>query len=108
MKKISSTVYYKSLFWFLGTGFFLVSAVTGSFVASLAPAERSLSRPIFGRTHEAVLELDRLGLLDGMPANLIAELIDYQWETGKTLAEILEDENWCERLGLKRKEFRVT
>src|SRR5437868_1106481 len=108
MKNLSRKIYYKSLFWFLGTGFFLVSAVTGSFVASLAPGERTLSRPIFGRTREAVVELDRLGLLQQMPAPLIAELVDYQWQSGKTLAEILEDENWCERLALKRQEFRVT
>ncbi len=108
MRKISRQVYYKSLFWFLGTGFFLVSAVTGSFVASLAPGERTLSRPIFGRTREAVVELERLGLLDGMPTSLVAELVDYQWQSGKSLAEILQDEEWCVRLGLKRKEFRVT
>lgn len=108
MRKLSRKIYFKSLFWILATGFFLVSAVMGSFVASLAPGERSLSRPIFGRTREAVVELDRLGLLQQMPAPLIAQLVDYQWETGKTLAEILEDETWCERLGLKRKEFKVT
>ncbi len=108
MKRIKRQVYIKSLFWFLGAGFFLVSAVMGSFVGALSNGEVLRSYPNFGRSRESVRELTRLGLLEKMSPDLVAELLDYQWQSGKSLAQILQDPVWCHKIGLYKNEFKVT
>ncbi len=108
MKKIKRQLYFKSLFWFLGAGFFLVSAVMGSFVGALTNGEVIRSYPQFGKSRGAVRELARIGLLDRMSPELVAEVLDYQWQSGKSLAQVLQDPVWCHRLGLSKNEFKVT
>src|ERR1044071_9034212 len=108
MKKIKRQVYIKSLVWFIGAGFFLISAVMGSFVGSLSTGEIFRSFPGLGKSREAVRELERVGLLGRLTPELTAQLLDYQWETGKNLAQILQDPVWCNRLGLSKNNFQVT
>jgi 3D (Asp-Asp-Asp) domain-containing protein len=100
MKKTGAQFYFRSFLWAAGAGLFLVSLVTGSMVSSRSESDR--------RARDVVHELHRLELLTQLSPKTVTDLIDYQWHSGKTLAEILRDPVWCTRLGLSGDEFKAT
>src|SRR5689334_17714777 len=80
----------------------------GSFVGSLSNGEIIRSYPLLGRSREEIRELDRIGLLNQLSPQITAELLDYEWQSGKNLAQVLQEPVWCHRLGLSKNEFKVT
>jgi 3D (Asp-Asp-Asp) domain-containing protein len=92
--------YLKTFVWLLGAGFFLASVVAATMVGPWSRAER--------KSHDAVKELERLGLLSHLPNNVIQDVIDYQGQSGKSLAEILREPYWCKRMGFAADEFKST
>lgn len=86
--------------------FSLVSFGVGApYVRSFLPEESWIGR---GTTISTLSELERLGLLSQAPEGTLEDLLAYQRRTGKTLAEILRDPSWSERLGLTSEIFKAT
>lgn len=100
MKKIPHHLYLKSIVWFLGAGFFIVSVVAGSM---LGPWSLDHKKP-----RNVVEELERLDLLSKIPNNVLDDLIDYQSQSGRSLAQILAEPYWRKRLGFAADSFKST
>jgi 3D domain len=108
MNKVNSVYLFKVLVWFLAGGLFLASLVGGSLVSTLTQEERQLAQESRTRANKTLADLDRLGLMDGLSAETMADLLEYQWQNKKSLSDILKEPEWAKRLGLSTDEYRVT
>lgn len=89
-------------------GLFLVILIGGSLVANLSVEHRRMAKEAKDKANQTLKDLNRLGLMEGLKSEQIAELVEYQWQTGKTLGQILKEPYWSSALKLKTNEFKVT
>lgn len=57
---------------------------------------------------QTIKDLARVGLLRSISQSVIEELLAYQEESGKSLAEILREPKWLQRLGLSASTYKAT
>jgi hypothetical protein len=88
--------------------FFITGLVRGSFESASGKDARFLYPEVRTARNNTLHDLDHLQMLSSMPSMVLADLLDYQAETGKSLPTILRDPAWCKKLGFKSKEFRAT
>ena len=88
--------------------FFITGLVRGSFESASGKDARFLYPEVRTARNNTLRDLDHLRLLKSIPSLTLADLLDYQSETGKSLPTILRDPLWSKRLGLNSREFRAT
>ncbi len=86
----------------------LITIVLGSIVGSITQDIKGSTPQSRALTQDTLKELERLRLLDRLPSHVLGDLIDHQWETGQSLAQILRDPEWCKKIGFTTTEFKCT
>ena len=99
----------RSFIWFVGAaGCFVVHLIGAPIVGSWIPDNLSWTGRMDPVQHATLKQMERLGILEIASPKAVSEAIDYQRRTGKTLARILREPGWSERLGLSAETFKAT
>lgn len=107
MKTLQANWYLRSLLWFVLTGTLLMGLGGASIVNPTGPVPARTLRIDSQATH-FLQELYELGVLDHASESEVENLLIYRRETGKSLAEILREPGWAERLGFASTRFKAT
>ncbi|OVE78470.1 hypothetical protein BVX98_00060 [bacterium F11] len=108
MRSTTERLIRKSLVWFVGVGFCLMSLVGVPLVGSWIPYDLGWDRKMDSFTEQRLQELSELGLLQTAPKGSVRALLKHQKETGQSLGKILRDPVWCQKLGLQSESYKAT
>src|SRR5688572_26424607 len=99
--------YIRSFVWFILTGFCLAS-FGGASILSPSVLEGTKPLRLNPDASGTLKELHRLGLLTKASQPTVEGLLAYQLETGKSLAEILQESRWLQSLGFAAHQYKAT
>lgn len=83
----------------------MVVAPTNS---AFVPSQFSWGSQIINLTQSTLRDLERLGLTQNVPEEILSDLLQYQLNNGLTLGQILRESEWCNKLGLRTEPFKAT
>ncbi len=87
---------------------FLIVSFGGASIVGPLPADVARPVQVDQLGTQSVRDLQRLGLLSSLSQESVEELLSYQSQSGKSLAQILHDPKWVQRLGLSADTFKAT
>ena len=100
-------IYLRSFVWFLMAGFFVVGFGGASILGPSMMEDMTRLRVDHAAT-QTLGELHDLGLLRAPSQSVLEELLTYQRKKNKSLAQVLRDPTWTQKLGLSSFEFKAT
>ncbi len=103
----TSSWYLRVLVWFVMAGVF-VSSLGGASILSPSLLEGSGQLRYYRGASATLQELQRLGLLTGAGQQTVEELLRYQSTSRKSLAQILREPLWLQRLGYSANSYKAT
>ncbi len=107
MKQKKSHYLIRSSAVFVTAGLLIVSFGSATIVGPLpmVPTRQLIVDNVGTQT---VKDLARVGLLRNLSQQAVEDLLSYQAKTGKSLAQILREPKWLQRLGLSANTFKAT
>jgi len=96
--------YLRSLVWFAGAAFCLVSLVGAPVLQSFLPLDHRTRVNL----RSASKDMARLGLETTLDKEALNDLAEYQRITGKTLAQVLREPGWAAKFGFSTTQFKAT